>query len=270
MILTDYHMHTTYCDGHASAEEMVLSALKKGLTEIGFSAHSFTPFDTSYCIKPEEIERYYEEIAALKKKYADKIKILFGFEQDYYSPPPPVPVDYLIGSVHYIKCGSEYVPADEGNEKLRRGAEIGFGSDLDALAEEYFRTEADVVRKTGCGIIGHFDTITKYCQREPLFNTASPRYRAAWQAAVEALLPTGVPFEINTGTISRGVRVDPLPNYDILEYIAARGGCAILSSDAHAPENIAFQFDRCEAYAKSIGLKLLTAPAERNRAALTQ
>ena len=44
-----------------------------------------------------------------KKKYADKIRICFGFEQDYYSDQPPVPVDYLIGSVHYIKCGDDVV-----------------------------------------------------------------------------------------------------------------------------------------------------------------
>ncbi len=74
---------------------------------------------------------------------------------------------------------------------------------------------------------------------------------------MDALLPTGVPFEINTGTISRGVRQNPLPDYEILEYLAEKGGKAILSSDAHAAENIAFQFGKYEAYARSIGLELI-------------
>ena len=47
MILKDYHMHTTYCDGTASAEEMVQEAVRRGLTEIGFSGHSHTAFDES-------------------------------------------------------------------------------------------------------------------------------------------------------------------------------------------------------------------------------
>lgn len=257
MITADYHMHTVYCDGRSAPEEMVLSALRKGLSSMGFSAHSYTPFDESYCIAEDKIGAYYEEISALKKKYAGKIEILFGFEQDYYSDPPAVPVDYLIGSVHYIKCGGEYVPTDEGNEKLRRAAENHFNGDIFALAEAFFRTEADVVRKTGCNIIGHFDTIIKYFEKEPLFDLKTPRYRAAWRAAVDALLPTGVPFEINTGTISRGVRQNPLPDYEILEYLAEKGGKAILSSDAHAAENIAFQFGKYEAYARSIGLELI-------------
>jgi histidinol-phosphatase (PHP family) len=258
MITADYHMHTLYCDGHSTPREMVESALAMGLSEIGFSAHSYTPFDESYCIPKNKIEAYAGEIAALKSEYAGRIRILFGFEQDYYSDPPPVPVDYLIGSVHYIKCGDTYIPADEGNKKLQTAADLGFGGDLYAMAEEYFRTEADVVRRTGCDIIGHFDTITKYFEREPLLDTSHPRYRAAWQAAADALLKTGVPFEINTGTISRGVRRTPLPNEEIRRYIAVHGGVAILSSDAHRAENIAFQFDCCEADAARIGLRLIS------------
>ena len=257
MITCDYHMHTRFCDGHDLPEDMVRSAIEMGMTRIGFSAHSHTPFDTSYCIKKEEVEVYYEEIHRLKKKYAGQIEILFGLEQDYYSDPPTVPVDYLVGSVHYILCGGEYVAADEGNAKLRHGAEIGFGGDLFALAEEYYRTEADVVNKTGCQIIGHFDTITKYFEKELLFDLQTPRYVAAWQAAADALLKTGVPFEINTGTISRGARQNPLPNYDVLDYIHAHGGSFILSSDAHAAKNIAFQFDKYEAYARARGFRLV-------------
>ena len=256
MITADYHMHTTFCDGHSAPEEMVRSALDLGLAEIGFSAHSYTPFDESYCIRKDKIEAYFKEISALKTKYDGRIRILFGFEQDYYSPPPTVPVDYLIGSVHYIRFGEEYVPTDEGNANLRRAADKYCGGDLYAVAEEFFRTEADVVTKTGCQIIGHFDTITKYFEKEALLDTAHPRYRRAWQDAVDALLPTGVPFEINTGTVSRGVRQNPLPSYEIMDYVCAHGGSLILSSDAHRAEHIAFQFDKYEKYAKEHGLKL--------------
>ena len=257
MITCDYHMHTTYCDGHSSPEEMVLSALAMGMTEIGFSAHSYTPFDESYCIRKDQIEAYCEEITALKTKYAGRIRILLGLEQDYYSPPQPVPVDYLIGSVHYIRFGEEYVPTDEGNEKLRHAADTYCGGDVYAVAEAFFRTEADVVNKTGCQIIGHFDTITKYFEKEALLDTAHPRYRKAWQAAADSLLPTGVPFEINTGTVSRGVRQNPLPSYEIMDYVSAHGGSLILSSDAHRAQHIAFQFDKYEQYAKEHGLRLI-------------
>ena len=72
MILRDLHVHTTYCDGQNSPEEMVISAIDKGLECIGFSGHSYTFFDTRYCIKKEKIADYISEINALKEKYKDK------------------------------------------------------------------------------------------------------------------------------------------------------------------------------------------------------
>ena len=45
MILTDFHTHTRFCDGKNTAEEMVNAAIRLGLSKIGFSCHSFTPFD---------------------------------------------------------------------------------------------------------------------------------------------------------------------------------------------------------------------------------
>ena len=85
MILCDRHMHTTFCDGKAEAEEYVISAIDKGLKKIGFSVHSYVPFDLECCIAKERIPEYRARIAELKKKYADKIEILCGVEQDYYS-----------------------------------------------------------------------------------------------------------------------------------------------------------------------------------------
>ena len=49
----DLHMHTTYCDGLSSAEEMIQSAINKGLAVVGISGHSFTPHDPSYCMSRE-------------------------------------------------------------------------------------------------------------------------------------------------------------------------------------------------------------------------
>ena len=41
----DFHIHTTFSDGKCTPEELVLLALEKGMTHIGFSDHSYTPFD---------------------------------------------------------------------------------------------------------------------------------------------------------------------------------------------------------------------------------
>ncbi|MBQ6498699.1 MAG: histidinol-phosphatase [Ruminococcus sp.] len=246
MITKDLHMHTAYCDGKDTPEDMVLSAVDKGLDTVGISSHSYTFFDESYCMQKEDIPRYIAELRYLRAKYFDRIHVLCGVEQDYYSDYPTDEFDYIIGSVHYIKVGDEYIPVDESVEILRAAVQKHFGGDVYALCELYFDTVSDVVEKTRCDIIGHFDLISKFIEREPLFDTEHPRYVKAWKAAADRLVTYDVPFEINTGAISRGYRTQPYPDEEMIAYIKAKGGRLILSSDAHSKENIAYIFEKYE------------------------
>ena len=104
-MMRDLHTHSTYSDGKASPEEVILAAIQKGLSEIGLSDHSYTFFDESYCMKKDRIASYKAELAALKKKYAGQISVLCGVEQDAYSTESTVGFDYAIGSAHYLKVG---------------------------------------------------------------------------------------------------------------------------------------------------------------------
>ena len=240
-------MHTCYCDGKNTPEEMVQSAIEKGLSTVGISGHSYTFFDESYCMQKADIPRYLAECRYLRAKYFDQIHVLCGVEQDYYSDYPTDDFDYVIGSVHYIKVEGECIPVDESIEILRAAVQKHFDGDVYALCEAYFATVADVVNKTDCDIIGHFDLISKFIEKEPLFDTQHPRYVAAWQKAVDELLKRNVPFEINTGAISRGYRTQPYPSEEMREYIREKGGRFVLSSDAHSKENIGYCFDEFEA-----------------------
>lgn len=240
--MRDLHVHTTFSDGRNTPEEMVRAAIAKGMTTLGFSDHSYTAFDQRYCIQKVEIEKYRAAIAALKEKYAGQIQILCGIEQDFYSEESTDGCDYVIGSVHYIRCGCEYIPVDEAPELLPDAARRHFGGDLYALIEAYYDTVSQVAEKTGANIIGHFDIITKFNENGVLFDEAHPRYIAAWQAAADRLLEAGVPFEINTGAISRGYRTTPYPAAPIREYLAARGAEFVYSSDSHRADTLCFGF----------------------------
>lgn len=242
MILSDLHVHTTFSDGKNTPEEVILSAIEKGIKTLGFSDHSYTDFDEEYCIKKGKTEEYVAVISALKEKYRSQIEILCGIEQDYFSGTPEYEFDFVIGSVHYFKFGNEYVPVDSNAETLKVSAEKYFGGDIYALAEEYFRLVGRVADRTNATIIGHFDLITKFNEKTPLLNLSNPRYIAAWKGAVDSLIKKNIPFEINTGAISRGYRTTPYPATDILDYIKENGGKFILASDSHSAENLAFNF----------------------------
>lgn len=259
MILSDYHMHTTWCDGVNTAEEMIRSAIDKGMEEIGISGHSYTFFDESYCMSEEDAKACLKELSSLREKYAGRIRLRIGVEQDYWSEAETEDYDYVIGSVHYVRIPRKtpvrgvlsfgehlYLPVDESAEIQRDIADRYFGGDMIAFGEEYFGTVADVCRKTGCDIVGHFDLIAKFNEGGALFDEGDPRYVSAWKQAADRLIEEEALFEINTGAMSKGYRSQPYPADPIREYIRERGGRFILSSDSHRADTIAFAFDRYE------------------------
>ena len=241
--LCDYHVHTTFSDGKNTPEEMVRAAINKGMSEIGFSDHSYVSFDDGYTIKHGKVDEYKREIARLEEKYRDKIKILCGIEQDFYSEGYAEGFDYVIGSVHYVNIGGKYLSVDETEEIFVNGAKNFFGGDYIAFAEEYFNTVAKLAERRDVDIVGHFDLIAKYNENNRYFDENNNRYVAAWKKVADKLIAANKTFEINTGAISRGYRTEPYPSAKIREYITSKGGKFILSSDSHSAEYLCYYFD---------------------------
>ncbi len=243
MCKTDLHVHSTFSDGNDSIEEIILQAIDMGMTKVGISDHSYTYFDESYCIKKSDIPIYIKEVLSLKKKYKDKIEIALGIEQDYYSDSDTTGCDYVIGSVHYLKVNDYYIPVDESPEILVDASKKYFNGDIYSLIDSYYITLADVIEKTGADIIGHFDLISKFNEKQKLFNETDERYIKAFKYAADKLLKTGKLFEINTGAISRGYKSNPYPSNIIYEYLKANGARFILSSDSHNKETLCYRFN---------------------------
>ncbi len=250
------HSHTTYCDGLNSAEEMVLAAIDKGFHIFGFSGHSYLEFDDSWCMSKAGTQEYYAEIQRLKEKYKDKITVLCGVEQDYLSETPVDQYDYVIGSVHVIPKGGEYISVDYSAESLIKNIDKHYGGDALSLAEDYFEMIGNVHKKTKCHIVGHFDLLTKFNEQTPIFDTTHPRYIKAANNALERLLAEDVIFEVNTGAISRGYRTTPYPSKEFLLKIKIAGGKIMLSSDTHSVDTVDFGYEDAQKLIKECGFAI--------------
>ena len=259
MIKGDFHTHTTFCDGKNTAEEMLARAMEMGLTHYGFSGHAFTSYDLSCCMSLEGMADYCRTVNRLKEQYADKITVLRGIEQDFYSDVPAVGYDYVIGSVHALKRSDRCYELDGSREDMISTVRDVFDGDWYAMAEEYFATVARVP-ELGADVVGHLDLISKFNVGFTLFDENHPRYLEAAYKAVEALIPYGIPFEINTGAIFRGYQTKPYPSVPILKYIQEKGGKVILSGDAHHVDGICYKFDECREMAEEIGLTIVDLP----------
>ncbi len=244
MIREDFHTHTNYCDGKNTPEEMVRAAIKLNMQKIGLVCHSYTDFDEAYCIKKNKIDVFVNEVHSLAQKYKSEIEVYCGVEQDYYSIWPTDSFDYVIGSVHYVKVGDKFLDVDNTKEQFIAQVNEYFGSDYIAFCEEYFKIVSEVANKTNCDIIGHFDLCTKFNEGNCLFDTKDERYTRAAYSAIDNLLKSGKPFEINTGAISRGYRSKPYPEDRFVEYILQKGGRVVLSSDSHCKDNICYEFNK--------------------------
>ena len=250
MIKENFHTHTTFCDGLHSAEEMVLSAIEKGFTALGFSGHS--QIKNSFWSMTEEKEiGYYKEINRLKDKYADKLEIFCGIEQDTVSPPFMFNYDYVIGSKHRIKFNGEYYGIDSNREDVKRYISEFFGGSFEKYAKNYYEDLVNVVEVTKADIIGHVDILTKYIEVDNIVLT--DEYYEYAEKAVKQLTLAKKPFEINTGAIGRGYRSMPYPDKKLLKIIYENGGSIMINSDCHDKDKLDCGYDLAESIAKEIG-----------------
>ena len=228
------HTHSVLCDGKDTLEEMVLAAIEKGFDSIGFSGHSFMDIYAEFSMSEEDVKVYKAEIARLQQVYGDRIKIWCGLEKDNYTTLSTDGYDYLIGSVHVMKHPEGLLFIDWTAERTRENIEKVFGGDGIAYAKHYFKALADLPNHGSFDILGHFDLLTKFNEKEPdLFDTTDPAYRAAATEAAEALAGKVKYFEVNTGAISRGYRTTPYPDPYIIKEMKRLGFGAIISSDCH-------------------------------------
>ena len=251
------HTHTTYCDGILSAEEMVKAAIETGGTSIGFSEHSYVPFDEEYSMSLEDIPLYIAEINTLKKKYKGKIDIYLGIEMDYFTDKAPDGMDYIIGTVHHVEKEGKFITVDGPAEHLYKMAGEHFKGDFYELAESYYKTVANVVPKTGASITGHFDLITKNNKNNCMFDETHPRYIKAALDAMDQVLDKCRLFEVNTGAMYRRGTKEPYPSVMLLRELNKRGGEIILASDSHNAESLYFKFDEILELVKSCGFKYI-------------
>ena len=251
MITCNLHTHTSYSDGRDAPEEMILTALEKGFSVLGFSDHSYTPFDESYCMPLEKYGAYRAEIAALKEKYRGRIEILCGTEFDYYSPAElKEGFDYYLAGVHYIRAGGVYYSVDHCVDATEKGIREGCGGSENEYVRLYYENVA------GCAALrplymAHFDLPVKF----GVIDETSAFYRKTALTALDALLDAGIPIEINTGAMARKVKSVPYPAKFLLERVAERDGCVVLGSDCHNKLFLDYAFAEALALARSAGVK---------------
>ena len=90
--------------------DFVEEAVAEGFASYGISSHAPFPVANNCNMHRERLADYLDEFHRLKSLYASKIELYVGLEIDFlddtFNPSIPyfqeLPLDYRIGSVHYI------------------------------------------------------------------------------------------------------------------------------------------------------------------------
>ncbi|MCL2539773.1 MAG: PHP domain-containing protein, partial [Oscillospiraceae bacterium] len=100
--VSNAHVHTSWCDGENTADEMARAAIGLGFSAIGFSSHAKANFETS-CPGVSDVAGYLSDISAQKEKYIERLAVFRGLEQDDYAlAERREDYDYIIQSTHYF------------------------------------------------------------------------------------------------------------------------------------------------------------------------
>ena len=249
MRFSNLHTHTIFSDGKGSLRDNIESAINKGMTSLGFSDHSFTACDTSFCMKLSDYKNYRKAISDLKVEYAEKLPIFLGIEKDYYSEIDSSEFEYVLASVHYIVDKGVCYPLDHSPAQQEECfAEVFNGNKLD-FAKRYYEMVTEQVIKCKPDVVGHFDVINKFS----LMPEDDEKYREIAKESAREILKTCPVFELNTGGIARGWRKTPYPSSYVLDLIRELGGEIVINSDSHSPENLDFFFTESVKILKSHG-----------------
>ena len=249
-IKANYHMHSVFCDGSDTPEEIAASAYRQGLTHLGFSGH----MDDYHVM---DVGRYYATVHSLQDEYRGRMDILRGIELDsLFSSDCLYDAEYSIGSTHFMDVDSdEPMPVDSTYEQLKDLCCRYYDNDYYRLARAFYDLTSRIHDRTGCTFIGHFDLITRFNDEWHYLDETDPRYLKYALEAMEYLVSEGIPFEMNTGAVNRGWKTHVYPAPLLLQALKNFGGEIVICSDAHRKEDICANFDQAVRIARMCGFR---------------
>ncbi len=267
----NYHTHTEFCDGRATAAEMAEAAAAKGYAVLGFSSHGPLPFPNEGNMELSRFGEYRNEIRRVAADWEGRgLEVLLGLEIEWVpgacSPRDPLfrdaGLDYSIGALHFVDLpGPGRFAVDLGGDAFEAAAEAYRGDAAllgRAVYEDYYAKLSRLIDEGGFDILAHFDLVKKNNAAEAAgqgrwFDEGSRGYLDAALGAARLLRGRDIVVEINVGGMSRGKVKSPYPSLPILRELRTIGVRITFSADAHAPEHLGVNIEAARELAAAAG-----------------
>lgn len=236
-------------------EAFAREAVRQGFTHYGFSPHSPIPIQSPCNMALDKVPVYLREVDRIKAAYGSRCRFYAGMEVDYlgkeWGPAHPffqeLPLDYMIGSVHFIPTQEgEYVDIDGRFEQFARNMQARFHSDIRYVVSTFYDRSRAMLAEGGFHILGHFDKIAHNASHYSPGIEEQQWYNDIVDSYVDEIIASGIVVEINTKAYAEHSRLFPSERH--IARLKAAGVPLVVNSDAHVPALI----DASRSYAFSL------------------
>ena len=267
-MLTDYHVHLRPDDPDATPdryfteenlERYLEAASEAGIEELGVSEHVYRftaalevwrhPFWVDYATG--DLAGYCDFVANTPLRLGIEMDFVPGAEDRIANLLDAHPFDYVIGSVHFV--GERAVDHD--------AYDIWESADPDEVWRRYFETMAEAARSGLFDVIAHPDLVKVWGSSRPL-PERDPRFY--YEPLAQAVSESGVAVEVSTAGLRKPV--GELYPADALAVMLLDAGAAFsLSSDAHTPEHVGWEYPRAVKQIREWGIEQIAVFDGRER-----
>lgn len=269
-MLTDYHVHLRQDDAEntpekfftrANAERYREAAHERGISELGVAEHVYRfrqalevwehPFWRTYA--RDDIDDYCGFVR-------DETDLKLGIEADFIPGREDRmrnlldarEWDYVVGSVHFV--GDESLDTEEFSIWTKTASP-------ERIWRRYFEMLGEAAQSGLFDILAHPDLVKVWGKDRPLPEGDLRRF---YYPAMEMIADTDVALEVSTAGLRKPVgEIYPAPAF--LEMAIDAGTPLALSSDAHTPEQLGYEYDRALELLDSMGVKEIAVFDRRER-----
>jgi histidinol-phosphatase (PHP family) len=269
-VLTDYHVHLRPDDlGATPAEHFTAAnadryrtvAAERGIEELGVAEHVYR-FTAALDVWQHELWRHYarDDLDAYCEFVRGETDLKLGIEADFIPGREDRIAnllegrdwDFVVGSVHFL--GDHAVDYDRYDVWTS-------ASSPDKVWARYFDVLGEAARSGMFDILAHPDLVKMWGPERP---RPEGDLRRFYDRAMEGIAESGIAIEVSTAGLRKPTR-EIYPDRAFLEMCVDAGNPIALSSDAHTPDQLGFEYERAQELLADLGVTELCVFERRQR-----
>jgi histidinol-phosphatase (PHP family) len=250
--MIDYHLHVIAHGDRPMTVDNILSYLEvaksRGLRQMGITEHDRYLDEIDLAAFQEAREKYQD----VELRLGIEIDFVPGAEERMDRDSSALPYDYVIGSVHRVD--NEEVDHPQHQEIYEKWETYD-------LYEAYYKNVRAAALSGRFEILGHPDLIKIF--RHFPDRDITPML----EETADAVAESGVVVDVNAAGLRKPIG-EVYPSRDLLEMFYRRGVPIILSSDAHAPDQVAMGYEKSVELVYDVGYREVVTFKDRERGTL--